>query len=108
QIFLEFWKFLARIIAGVFDDAFANFEGQIEPGKIQISLLELLDDAQRVKIVIEAISVLAHAQVQLFLAAVPERWMPNVVNERKRFRKIFIKVKRPRYGARDLCDFDGM
>ncbi len=92
----------------MFDDAFANFEGQIEPGKIQISLLELLDDAQCVKVVIEAISMLAHAQVQLLFAAMPERRVANVVNERKRFRKIFVKAERPRHGPRDLCNLDGM
>ena len=81
---------------------------RFEPGKIQISLFELLHDPECVKVVIEAISMLAHAQVQLLFAAMPERRVANVVNERKRFRKIFVEAERPRHGPRNLCNLDGM
>ena len=56
---------------------------RFKPGKIQISLLELLDDAQRMKIVIEVVSVFAHADVQLLFAAMPE-WRMAQHRERAR------------------------
>jgi hypothetical protein len=90
------------------DDPFANLERQIQAGKIQISLFELLDDAQRMKIVIEVVSVFAHADVQLLFAAMPEWRVAHIVDERKRLRKVFVEPKRPRNSARDLRDFDGM
>ena len=90
------------------DDSFANVERQIQAGKIQVSLLELLDDAQRMKIVIEAVSVFAHAYVQLLFAAMPEWWVAHIVDERQRFGKVFVEAQRSGHGARDLCNLDRM
>ena len=53
-------KSCGAIIARMLHDAFANFKGQIEAGKIHIALLEMLDDAQGVEIVIEAAAMGAH------------------------------------------------
>ncbi len=84
------------------DDALAHFKRKIEPRKIQIPLLELLDDPQRVKIVIEALSVLAHARIELAFACVSKWRMADVVDERESFGEIGIDPQRARHGARDL------
>ena len=47
---------------------------------------------------------LVHLQraVQRFLACVAERWMTNVVYQRKRLRKVFVQAKREGDGAGDM------
>ncbi len=48
QVFGELRKFRRGVIARMLDDAFANFKREIQAGKIEITLLELFDDTQRV------------------------------------------------------------
>ena len=72
----------------MFDDSFAHFEGEIQPGKSEIALLELFHDSQRVQIVVEALAMLAHAEIQLLFARVAKGRMPDVVNQRQRFGEI--------------------
>src|SRR5437773_9645593 len=66
----------------MFDDAFAHFKREIETGKIQVALLEVLDNAKRVQIVIEVPAMLAQQFVQLAFARMAERRMADVVHER--------------------------
>ena len=108
QILGELRKFRRGVIARMFDDAFAHFEGEIQAGKIEIALLELLDDAQRVQIVIEALAVLAHALVELLFAGVAEGRMADVVDQRQRLGKIRIQTQRAGNGASDLRDFQSV
>ena len=108
QIFGELRKFRGEIIARMLDDSFAHFEGQIQSGKIQIALLEFLDDVQRMQIVIETIAVLAHAQIELAFAGVTERRMADVVNERERFHQIAVQAKRAGDGAANLRNFQSV
>ena len=70
------------------DDALADFERQVQAGKASVALLEYLDDAQRVEIVIEAVAKLPHLPVQLFLAGVREGRMANVVAQGQRFGEV--------------------
>ncbi len=67
------------------DDAFANFKRKIQAGEIEIALLELFDDAQRVQIVVETAAVRAHQFVQLAFAGMAEGRMADVVDESERF-----------------------
>ncbi len=60
------------------------------------------------QIVIESLAMLAHPFIQLFLARVPERRMPDVVHQRQRLGEIGIQVQRPRHGARNLRHFQCM
>jgi hypothetical protein len=64
----------------------------------------VLDDAQRVKVVVEAPPMTAEAAIQGALTCVPEWRMPDVVNQRKRLRQIFVQAKRGRGGSGDLGD----
>ncbi len=56
----------------MFDDPFANTEGEIESGKGDIALLESSDDAKRVQVVIEAQSVGPHGLIQCVFPGVAE------------------------------------
>src|SRR3984885_15034484 len=60
------------------------------------------------KIVVKVIAVLAHAQVQLLLTRVAERWMPDVVYQGKRFGQVGVEAQGAGDSARDLRDFDGV
>ena len=45
---------VARVkIAGMLDQSLAHFEGEVETAKARVSRLEVLDDSQRVEVVIE-------------------------------------------------------
>ena len=85
------------------DDSFAHFEGQVQAGKIEIALLELLDDPQRVQIVIEALAILAHARIELPFPGVAERRMADVVNERQRLGKIGVEIASAPATVRAIC-----
>ena len=90
------------------DDAFADFKRQIDAGKIQIALLELLDNAQRLQIVIEARAVRAHQLVELLFPGMAKRRMPDIVNESKRLGKLRVQPKSAGYGASDLRNFQSV
>src|ERR1700722_937767 len=53
-------KLASCVIARMLNDTFAYLKRQIETGKIEIALLELLDDAQRVQVMFEPLAKLAH------------------------------------------------
>src|SRR5882762_271934 len=84
------------------DDSFADLERQIESGEIQVALLELLDDTKRVQIVIEPAAMRTHQFVELAFSGVPERRVPDVMNQSQRFGQIGIESQRPRYRAGNL------
>ena len=72
QIFGQLGKLLDRIIVRVLDDAFPHFESKIESAEGSIAQLKVFDDAQRVQVMVEEKSVLAHDGVQRFFAGVSE------------------------------------
>src|ERR1700676_4197819 len=88
----------------MFDDAFANFKRQIDAGKIQIALLELLDDPQRLQIVMEAVAMRAQQFIELALPRVAEGRVPNVVDQAQGLGEIGVELQRSGDGARNLCD----
>jgi len=71
-------------------------------------MLELLDDSQRVQIVVETGAVGAHEFVKLALARVAEGGMPDIVDECQRFRQFAIEAEGGRNRAGDLRDFQGV
>ena len=98
----KFRKAFRIVVAGVFDDAFADFEGQVQAAKGSVANLKVFDDAQRVEIVIEEESMLPHDRVQGLLACVPERRMPDVVDQSQRLDQINVQVQGARKSARNL------
>src|SRR5580765_8923814 len=92
----------------MFDDAFANFKRQIESGKIQITLLELLDDSQRLQIMVEAVSMRTQQFIELALARVAEGRVPDVVHQGQGFGEIGVEFERAGDGTGDLRDFQSV
>jgi hypothetical protein len=70
-----------------------------------VALLEVLDDAERVKVVVEAQAVPLQAAVEGALAGVAERRMTDVVDQRESFSEIFVEVEGFGDFASDLGDF---
>ena len=58
--------------------AFAALERQIEAREVRITFLELIDDPQRLQVVLET-AVFPHAFVERILAGVTERRVSEVV-----------------------------
>ena len=90
------------------DDALAHFERQIQPGKTRVALLEILDDAQRVQVVVEALAESPHFAVERLFARVREWRMPDIVRQRQRFREVFVELQDVGHGARHLRHFNGV
>src|SRR3954452_2659859 len=92
----------------MFDDAFADTEREIESRKGDIALLEDSDNAQRVQVVIEAQAMRLHGFVECALTRVAERWMADIVHQRKRLGEITIQAQRGGDRAGKLGHFDGV
>ena len=60
--------------------------------KIRSSLLEVLNDAQRVKIMVEAEAMTSKTPIQSTLTSMAEWRMADVVHQGKRLGKIFIEA----------------
>jgi hypothetical protein len=71
-------------------------------------MLELLDDAKGMQIVIEATAVRGHQFVEFAFAGVTEGRVANIVNERERFGELGVQAERGGNGACDLRDFERM
>ena len=107
-IFIELRKFSAFEVARVFDDSFAHLKSQIQTGKTGISLLEVLHDAQRMKIVIESVAELLHLAVKLFFSGMRKGRMADIVREGQRLGQVFIQSERRCDRPGDLRDLDRM
>ncbi len=75
------------VVAGVLDDAFADAEGEIEAAMGGVALLEVLADAERMEVVVEAQAVPLQAVVESALAGVAEGRMADVVDQGERLRR---------------------
>ena len=92
------------IFALVLLQTFADFERQIQSGKIRIRVFEQLDDAQTLAVVLEA-AVLAHALGENFFAGMSEWSVAEIVRKRDRLRQVFVERESARDGAADRSDF---
>src|SRR5262249_9148793 len=91
----------------VLEDTFAALETEIEAVEARVALLQLVDDSQRLQVVLEA-AEFAHAAVQRVLAGVAEGRMPEVVSQRYSLDQRLVQRERPGDGARDLRHLDRM
>ena len=92
----------------MFDDSFAHLKGEIQPGMRRETLFEMLDDAQRMKIVVKTATVPAHQRIQAAFPGVAERGMANVMHKSEGFREIGIQAERFCHRACDLRDLERM
>src|SRR5260370_27992029 len=105
KVFHKLRKFRGGVIARVLDDAFTNFKREIQAGKIEVTLLELFDDAQGVQIVIETAAARAHQFVELPFAGMAQLRMADVMDESERLGKLGVQSQRCGDGAGNLRDF---
>ncbi len=108
KIFRKLGKLRRGVIPRMLDDAFANFKRKIQSGKIEVAMLELLDDAERMQVVIEEAAMRVHEFVELAFASVAEWRVTDVVDEGEGFGKLGVQVKRGSDGSGDLRDFERM
>ena len=73
------------------DDALAHFERQVQARETRVAVLEGLDDAESVEVVIEAIAEAAHLPVQLVFTGVGKGRMADVMAEREGFGQVVIQ-----------------
>ena len=73
------------IIARVLDDSLAHFERQIQSAEGSVSLLKVLDDSQRVQVVVKEKSVPSHRRIQRLLPGMAEWRMADVMHECESF-----------------------
>jgi hypothetical protein len=92
----------------VLNDAFADAQGEVQPAKARVANLEVLDHAQRVQVVIEALAKFLQSLVQGPLACMAKRRMPYVMHQRQGFGHVFVQLERRGDGARDLCHLHGV
>ena len=67
----------------------------------RVTLLKMLDDSQRVDVMVEAPPMTLEAAVQCALAGMPKWRVADVVNQRKCLRQVFVQAKR---GGGPTCD----
>ena len=96
------------VIARVFDDALANFEGEVQAAKGGVALFKIFDDAQRVQVVVKEKAMVAHGRVERLFSGVAEWGMAEVMHQRERFRQIYIKGECASDSAGDLRHFDSV
>ena len=89
------------------DQAFQRLPGEVQPVEGRIAPLERGDDAQRLRVVVEAAAVL-EAAVERALAGMAERRMAEIVRERQRLGEVLVEPERARERAGDLGDLQGM
>jgi hypothetical protein len=80
---------------------------RLRPVKGRVTLLEQVDRAQTLQVVLEA-AVVAHAFVERFLAGMAKRRMAEVVCQRDRFHEVFVELQGARDAAGDLRHFEAV
>ncbi len=105
---LEQRVLMGFVVAGVLDDAFADAKGEVEAAVSGVALLEVLADAESVKVVVEAQAVLLQALVEGAFAGVAEGRVADVVDECEGFGEVFVEAYGSGNIAGDLDDLDGV
>ena len=94
---------LPGILRGaMLENAFASLEAEIEAVEACIPLFELVDDSERLQIVLEATEV-AHAGIERILSGVAERCVAKIVRQADGFDQILVESK----GSRDRASYLG-
>ena len=104
----EFGVPIGAVVAGVLDDAFADAEGEVEAAVGGVALLEVLDDAEGVEIVVEEAAVALEALVESALTGVAERRVADVVDQGEGLGEVLVEAEAGGNGAGDLGDLDGV
>ena len=76
KIFSQFRMLFGIVVVGMLDDAFADFEGEVQAAEGGVALFEIFDNAEGVKIVVEGQALLCHGGVESFFPAWPKGGWP--------------------------------
>ena len=90
------------------EQTFARLERQVQSAERRVSLLEMLDDAQRVAVVVEARPIAAHFPIQSLFAGMAERRVPQVVGQSQTFHQVFVQSQCGGGRARHLRNLQGV
>ncbi len=89
----------------MFDESLEALPGQVDAVKLRVATFELGDDAQRLRIVVEA-AVGLQALVKGILAGMAEGRVAEIMDERDTFSEILIELQRPCQGTGNLRHLD--
>jgi len=89
----------------VLQDAFAALEREVEPVEVGVAVLELIDDPQRLQVVLEA-AVRAHALIEGVLAGVSEGSVPEIVRKTDGLGERLVEIERTGDRTGDLRDLE--
>src|SRR4051812_46639463 len=91
----------------MFYQAFTSFPREIQPRKTRILLLQLLDGAQAMPIMLES-TLPFHQPVEHSFALMPERRVAQVMSQRNRLSQIFVQLQSSADVTRDRRNFHCM
>ena len=104
----EFGVLVGAVVAGVLDDAFADAEGEVEAAVGGVALLEVLDDAEGVEVVVEAAAVALEALVEGAFAGVAEGRVADVVDQGEGLGEVLVEAEGGGGGTGYLGDLHGV
>src|SRR5258708_4892518 len=90
QVFLQLGEFVRRIVPRMFNDSFADLKGEIQSRVSGKTLFELLDNSERMEIVIKTATVAAHQGVEAAFTGVAKRWGAGAVDEPTRLCQVWV------------------
>ncbi len=103
----EIAQLMRLLRRAVLEDAFARFVGEVEAVECAIALLQQINGAQALQIVLEA-AVIPHAGIERILAGMAERRMSEVVGEGDGLGQVLVEAHRARQGAGNLRHLDAV
>jgi hypothetical protein len=95
-----------RVISRVFNDAFADFKCQIQAVETDVTMLEVLHDAEGVQVVIEAAAVGTHQLVEFSFTGMAEGRMANIVHQGQCLDEFRVDAQGGGHRPRYLGDFE--
>src|SRR5207248_2252772 len=101
-------KFIRIVIARMLNNSFAHFKGEIQSTKCRVSQLKILNNTQRVQVVIKEKPMPAHGGIERFFSGVTKRRMPDIMRESQGLDQIHVEPKLRRDGTRNLRHLDSV
>jgi hypothetical protein len=105
QILGQFRMRGGRVIPGMLDDAFADFKRQVEAVEFNVTMFEMLHDAKRMQVVIEAAAVDAHQLIEFSFAGMAKGRVANIVHQGQSLNELCVDPQSGGHRAGDLGDF---
>jgi hypothetical protein len=91
----------------VLDEPFERLPGEVDAVIFGVAALQLGDDAQRLRIVIEA-AIRLQNRIQRILAGMAERRVAEIMHQRHAFREVLVELQRACERPGDLRHLDGV